>query len=96
MISINIYLETEVKQLLITTANQQGISLKTLASEIINKAVREQFSIIGNNPINTAIKKPALAGTKPFYFFATPEESGIPLDEWEMKNIILYSQKSLG
>ncbi|MGK7959471.1 hypothetical protein [Crocosphaera sp.] len=39
------------------------------------------------NDTNPQIKsKPALAGTQPFEFLGTPEESGIPVDEWEMEN----------
>ncbi|MDJ0581946.1 hypothetical protein [Crocosphaera sp.] len=30
--------------------------------------------------------KPALAGTQPFEFLATPEESGIPVNEWNMEH----------
>ncbi len=30
--------------------------------------------------------KPALAGTQPFEFLGTPEESAIPFDEWNMEN----------
>ncbi|MDJ0662295.1 MAG: hypothetical protein QNJ42_22820 [Crocosphaera sp.] len=39
------------------------------------------------NDTSSQIKsKPALAGTQPFEFLGTPEESGIPVDEWEMEN----------
>lgn len=30
-------------------------------------------------------RKPLLAGTEPFVFYGTPEESALPVDEWEME-----------
>ena len=86
MISTNVCLENEVKQFLIKAAAVKGISVESLASQIINAAIREQFIIIPDDTISTPRHKPALAGTQPFSFFAIPEESGIPVDEWEMEN----------
>ncbi len=85
MISTNVCLENEVKQFLIKAAAVKGISVESLASEIINTAIREQFNIIPEDTISTPRRKPVLAGTQPFSFLATPEESGIPVDEWEME-----------
>ena len=39
-----------------------------------------------DDTISQIKRKPALAGTQPFEFLATPEESGIPVDEWEMEH----------
>jgi hypothetical protein len=85
MISTNVCLENEVKQFLIKAAAVKGISVESLASEIINAAIREQFNIIPEDTISTPQRKPVLAGTQPFSFLATSEESGIPVDEWEME-----------
>jgi hypothetical protein len=62
------------------------MSIEALASEIINKAIREQFSFITEGTVSELRPKPVLAGTKPFSFSGTPEESGIPADEWDMEN----------
>ena len=86
MISTNVYLNDEVKQLLIKAAAVRGISIESLASEIINEAIREQLSVIIDDTIPGTKRKPALAGTKPFDFLGTPEESGIPADEWDIEN----------
>jgi hypothetical protein len=86
MINTNVYLNDEVKQLLIKAAAVKGISIESLASEIINEAIREQLSVIIEDTISRTKRKPALAGTKPFYFLGTPEESGISADEWDMEN----------
>ncbi|MGB3207226.1 MAG: hypothetical protein WBB28_19755 [Crinalium sp.] len=86
MIGTNVYLDDEVKKLLIKAAAIKGKSIESLASEILNTAIREQCSVVRENIVARGNSKPALAGTEPFYFLATPEESGIPADEWEMEN----------
>jgi hypothetical protein len=86
MISTNICLNDQAKKLLIKAAAIKGISIESLASEIINEAIQGQYAIINEDFVAVPKRKPALAGTEPFYFLATPEESGIPADEWEMEN----------
>jgi hypothetical protein len=86
MISTNVHLDDEVKQLLIKAAAVKGMSVEFLASEIINEAIREQFSAVVEEIVPTPRRKPALAGTEPFSFLGTPEESGIPDDQWNMEN----------
>ncbi len=39
-----------------------------------------------NSQMSKIISKPALAGTQPFEFMGTPEESGLPADEWDMEH----------
>jgi len=39
-----------------------------------------------DDTISKIKRKPALAGTQPFEFLGTPEESGIPVDEWKMEH----------
>ena len=86
MICTNVYLGDDVKKLLIKAAAVKGISVETLASEIINEAIKLQFGVNLENAVSQPISKPALAGTQPFFFYGTPEESAIPVDEWEMEN----------
>ncbi len=86
MVSTNICLNDESQKLLIKAAAIKGISIESLASEIINEAIRGQYGIITYDSVAISKRKPALAGTMPFYFLATPEESGIPAHEWEMEN----------
>lgn len=86
MIGTNVYLDDEVKKSLIKAAAIKGKSIESLASEIINQAIREQYSVVIENIVAPPNSKPALAGTEPFYFLATPEEFGIPAEEWEMEN----------
>ncbi|MEA5617504.1 hypothetical protein VB711_06585 [Cronbergia sp. UHCC 0137] len=86
MICTNVYLADEVKKLLIKAAAIKGISIEALASEIINEAVQKQFGVILENGVSKLRSKPALAATEPFFFYGTAEESGIPVDEWEMEN----------
>jgi len=86
MISTNVYLSDEVKQLLLEAAAGKRMSVEALASEIINEAIREQFSVISEHTTSKPGQKPALAGTEPFFFFGSPEESGVPADEWDMED----------
>jgi hypothetical protein len=86
MIGTNVYLDDEVKQLLIKAAAVQGISVESLASKIINKAIREQLDTNEESSIFQPTRKPALAGTIPFSFLVTPEESAIPAEEWAMED----------
>ncbi len=86
MICTNVYLGDEVKKLLIKAAAVKQMSVEALASEIINEAIREQLGVIVEDIVSTPKRKPALADTEPFYFFGTPEESGIPAEEWEIEN----------
>jgi hypothetical protein len=86
MISTNICLNDKAKKLLIKAAAIKGRSIESLASEIINEAIQGQYGILSDDFVAVPKRKPALAGTEPFDFLATPEESGIPVEEWEMEN----------
>jgi hypothetical protein len=86
MISTNVHLGDEAKKILIKAAAIKGISIESLASEIINEAIQKQFGVIVEDTVSQPRTKPALAGTEPFFFYGTPEESGIPVDDWEIEN----------
>lgn len=86
MISTNVYISDDVKLLLLKAAAVKQMSVEALATEIINKAIREQFGSISEDTVAKSRRKPALAGTEPFSFSGSPEEFGIPADEWDMEN----------
>jgi S-adenosylmethionine synthetase len=85
MISTNIHLSQEAKQILIKAAAFKQISVEDLASEIINEVIQDKLSPIIKDTETKPKRKPALAGTEPFVFYGTPEESGLPADEWDME-----------
>jgi S-adenosylmethionine synthetase len=85
MISTNIHLSQEAKQILIKAAAFKQISVEDLASEIINEVIQDRLSPIIRDTETKPKRKPALAGTEPFVFYGTPEESGLPADEWDME-----------
>jgi S-adenosylmethionine synthetase len=85
MISTNIHLSQEAKQILIKAAAFKQISVEDLASEIINEVIQNKLSPIIKDTETKPKRKPALAGTEPFVFYGTPEESGLPADEWDME-----------
>jgi S-adenosylmethionine synthetase len=83
MISTNIHLSQEAKQILLKAAAFKQISVEDLASEIINEVIQDRLSPIIRDTETKPKRKPALAGTEPFVFYGTPEESGLPADEWD-------------
>jgi S-adenosylmethionine synthetase len=85
MISTNIHLSQEAKQILLKAAAFKQISVEDLASEIINEVIQDRLSPIIRDTETKPKRKPALAGTEPFVFYGTPEESGLPADEWDME-----------
>ena len=85
MISTNIHLSQEAKQILIKAAAFKQISVEDLASEIINEVIQDKLSPIIKETETKPKRKPALAGTEPFVFYGTPEESGLPADEWDIE-----------
>jgi hypothetical protein len=85
MIGTNIHLSQEAQQLLIKAAAIKHISVEDLASEILNEVIGDK---LGSTLRYTKIqpkRKPVLAGTEPFVFYGTPEESALPADEWNME-----------
>ncbi|GAA6621041.1 hypothetical protein [Scytonema sp. NUACC26] len=85
MLTTNIHLSQEAQQILIKAAAFKQISVEDLASEILNEVIREKLSSIIKDTETKPKRKPALAGTEPFVFYGTPEESGLPADEWDME-----------
>lgn len=85
MIGTNIHLSQEAQQILIKAAAVKHMSVEDLASEILNEAIHDKLSSMIKNIETKPKRKPALAGTEPFIFYGTPEESGLPADEWDME-----------
>lgn len=85
MISTNIYLSQEAQQILLKAAAVKHISVEALASEILNEVITQKFTQLIQDTEIKPKRKPALAGTKPFVFSGTPEESGLPAHEWDME-----------
>lgn len=85
MISTSIHLSQEAQQILIKAAAFKHMSVEDLASEILNEVIQDKLSSIIKDTETKLQRKPALAGTEPFIFYATPEESGLPADEWDME-----------
>ncbi len=83
MIGTNIHLSQEAQQILIKAAAVKHMSVEEIASEILNEAIYDKLSSITKNTATQPKCKPALAGTEPFIFYGTPEESGLPADEWD-------------
>ncbi|NEP11512.1 MAG: hypothetical protein F6K14_15135 [Symploca sp. SIO2C1] len=90
MISTNIHLSQEAQQILIKAAAFKHMSVEALASEILNEVItRKLIYLIQDTEIKRK-RKPTLAGTEPFVFSVTPEESGLPADEWDMEYSVFH------
>ena len=85
MLTTSIHLSQEAQQLLIKAAAVKHMSVEELASEILNEVIRDKLSSIIQDTEAKPKRKPALAGTEPFIFYGTPEESGLPAEEWDME-----------
>jgi hypothetical protein len=85
MITTHIHLSQEAQQLLIKAAAVKHMSVEALASQILNEVICDKLSSIIKDSEVKPKRKPALAGTEPFIFSGTPEESGLPADEWDME-----------
>ncbi|MDJ0535247.1 MAG: hypothetical protein QNJ70_22630 [Xenococcaceae cyanobacterium MO_207.B15] len=85
MIGTNIHLSQEAQQILIQAAAVKRMSVEDLASELLNEVIHDKLSSIIKDTEPKLKRKPALAGTEPFIFYGTPEESGLPADEWDME-----------
>ncbi|MDJ0746420.1 MAG: hypothetical protein QNJ32_24070 [Xenococcaceae cyanobacterium MO_167.B27] len=85
MIATNIHLSQEAQQILIKVAAIKNMSVEDLASEILNEVIPDKLNYIIKDIETKPKRKPALAGTEPFVFYGTPEESGLPADEWDME-----------
>ena len=85
MLTTNVHLSQESQQILIKAAACKDMTVEALASEILNEVIQDKLIPIMKDTETKRKHKPALAGTKPFVFYGTPEESGLPADEWEME-----------
>ncbi|BAY22045.1 hypothetical protein NIES2100_18080 [Calothrix sp. NIES-2100] len=85
MLTTNIHLSQEAQKILIQAAAFKQISVEDLVSEILNEVITEKLSCMITDTETKPKRQPALAGTEPFVFYGTPEESGLPADEWDME-----------
>lgn len=85
MLTTNIHLSQESQRILIKAAAFKHISVEALASEILNKVIQDEVIPLIKEAKTQPKRKPALAGTEPFIFYGTPEESALPVDEWNME-----------
>jgi hypothetical protein len=83
----NVHITQEAQKLLIRAAAFRNISVEELASEILSQGIQSQLpEITMNHRPHPKSNVNPLAGLKPYIFYATPEESGFPADEWEVEH----------
>ncbi len=87
MIVTNVNLSEKAQELLIKAAAERKVSVETLASEILNESIENKFSQI-NSDITVAKKYSSnpLVDMQPYAYYADPEQSAIPLEDWDMEN----------
>ncbi|ELR97008.1 hypothetical protein [Gloeocapsa sp. PCC 73106] len=79
----NVHLTNEVRTMLIKAAVLQRVSVEELASKILSEAVREKLAQSAVGEPSAQVTLP-LAGLKPYSYGATPEESALPANDWEV------------
>lgn len=87
MVGTNVNISKKARELLIKAAAQKNVSIETLASEILNESIQDKFS---ENDIdvtreNKDISNP-LWNMQPYAYYADPEESAIPVEDWDLGN----------
>ena len=87
MVDTNVNINQKAREFLIKAAAERNISVETLASEILNQSIQDQFS---ENISEVKKKEPdfsnPLWNMQPYAYYADPEESAIPLEDWNMEN----------
>jgi hypothetical protein len=82
----NVHITQEAQKLLIRAATSRNVSVEELASEILSQGIQSQLSEIAmNHQSHHKSNVNPLTGLQPYAFYATPEESGLPSDEWNME-----------
>ncbi len=86
MIVTNVKINKKAQELLLKAAAEKQKSVEDLASEILNEAIENKFSEIdtNGNEKKEYLANP-LAKKQPYTYYADPEESAIPLEDWEME-----------
>lgn len=87
MFGTNVNINQKTRELLIKAAAERNISVETLASEILNQSIQDKFSehITEVEKNERDISNP-LWNMQPYAYYADPEESAIPLEDWNMDN----------
>jgi hypothetical protein len=81
----SVRLTKQEQAMLIKAAALEKISVEDLASQILSKAIQEMISV--EETIEKRSPSPKLnplAGLKPYAYDATPEESVLPAEEWDV------------
>lgn len=87
MVGTNVNINKKTQELLIKAAAQRNVSIETLASEILNKSIQDKFSEDDTDVEREKqdISNP-LWNMQPYAYYADPEESAIPAEDWDMEN----------
>lgn len=87
MVGTNVNINQKTRELLIKAAAERNISVETLASEILNQSIQDEFleNITEVEKENLDISNP-LWNMQPYAYYVDPEESAIPLEDWNMDN----------
>ena len=87
MVGTNVNISREARELLIEAAAERNVSIETLASEILNESIQNKLSknIIETEKENREIPNP-LWNMQPYGYYVDPEESAIPVEDWNMEN----------
>lgn len=87
MMITNVNLSKKAQELLIKAAAERKVSVESLASEILNESIENKFSQINTNiSVEKKYSPNPLVDMQPYAYYADPEQSAIPLEDWDMEN----------
>ena len=86
MVGTNVNISRKARELLIKAAAKRNVSIETLASEILNESIQDKlFKNTAEMEKENQIDNP-LWNMQPYAYYADPEESAIPVEDWSLEN----------
>lgn len=87
MVGTNVNISKKARELLIKAAAERNVSIETLASEVLNESIQDKFSKnnVDVKRENLDISNP-LSNLQPYAYYADPEASAIPVEDWDIEN----------
>lgn len=82
----NVHISLEAQQILIKAAALKNVSVEELASEVLNEGIQTRLTEgTMSDQLQQESETNPLTDLQPYAFYATPEESVLPSDDWEME-----------
>ncbi|NJM68351.1 MAG: hypothetical protein HC851_23145 [Acaryochloris sp. RU_4_1] len=83
----NVHISLEAQQILIKAAALKNVSVEELASEVLDDGIQTRLTEkVVSDELQQESEMNPLADLQPYAFYATPEESVLLSDDWDMEH----------